>query len=166
MDRMLPKNLRARLKKPFGKLYSNIDEAAEILEKQTITAVGDKVTENLITKKIPFQVCVYDGKTKREEITIPEAVKAFPARAIRVKNPAGEITGEAFQALKDAYESKEKTKIFVVGEEDLLTLAAINLAPIGTYVIYGQPDKGIVAVEVNAKTKKKVEKILGEMIEK
>lgn len=166
MDRVLPKSLRARLKKPFGKLYPSIGEAATILEKQTITAVGDKVTEILITKNLPPWVCVYDGKTKREEIAIPEAVKDFPARAVRVKNPAGEITGEAFQALKDAYESTEKTKIFVAGEEDLLTLAAINLAPVGTYVIYGQPDKGLVAVEVNAKTKKKVEKILAEMIQK
>jgi hypothetical protein len=166
MDRVLPKSLRARLKKPFGKLYPSIGEAAAILEKQTITAVGDKVTEILITRNISPWVCIYDGKTKREEIAIPEAVKAFPARLVPVKNPAGEITDDAFQALKDAYASKEKTKIFVAGEEDLLTLAAINLAPVGTYVIYGQPDKGLVAVEVNAKTKKKVEKILAEMIQK
>lgn len=166
MDHVLPENLRATLKKPFGKLYPNIDEALALLDKQTITAVGDKVTETLITRKIPLRVCIYDGKTKRKEIAIPQAVKEFPARIINIKNPAGEITDEAFQALKHAYASEENTKIYVEGEEDLLTLAAINLAPLGTYVIYGQPDEGMVAVEVNAKTKKKVEKILGEMIRK
>jgi len=92
--------------------------------------------------------------------------KKYPAEELHVKNPAGGITSEAFNAIKDALTSKKKTKIFVEGEEDLLILAAINQAPMGTYVLYGQPDEGAVLVEVNAKTKDLVEKIFAEMVQK
>jgi hypothetical protein len=51
----------------------------------------------------------------------------------------------------------------VSGEEDLLTLPAVLLAKNGSRVFYGQPGKGMVLIEVNAKTKKKVKKLVDEM---
>lgn len=166
MDLVLPESLRARLKIPMGELYPNIDRMLPIVKKKSVISVGDKVTDGLITRGIAPLLCVYDGKTKREEISIPDSISKYGAEYARVKNPAGEITSEAFKVLTDAFTSKKKTKIFVEGEEDLLTLAAIHLAPIGSYVIYGQPDAGAVLVEVNAKTKDFVEKIFAEMIRK
>jgi GTP-dependent dephospho-CoA kinase len=166
MDLVLTENQRAKLKKPFGKLYPGIDAISSLVAGKKVIAVGDKVTDGVITKGIKPQICVYDGRTKRKEIAIPDSIIKYEAIEVSVKNPAGQITGEAFQALKEAFATGIKTKIFVSGEEDLLTVAAINLAPEGTYVIYGQPDEGLVLVEVNAKTKDLVEKILAEMIRK
>jgi uncharacterized protein (UPF0218 family) len=166
MDRVLTENLRAKLKKPFGKLYPDIDSISPLVAGKKVIAVGDKVTDGVITKGIMPQVCVYDGRTKRKEIAVPDSILKYDARAVSVNNPAGQITDDAFQALKEAFATGAKTKIFVSGEEDLLTVAAISLAPVGAYVIYGQPDEGVVAVEVNAKTKDLVEKILAEMIRK
>jgi GTP-dependent dephospho-CoA kinase len=166
MDRVLPENLRAGLKKPFGKLYPDIDAITPLVIGKSVIAVGDKVTDGVITKGITPWICIYDGRTKRKKIAIPDSIKRYDAKAVFVKNPAGQISDEAFQALKEAFTADAKTKIFVSGEEDLLTLAAISLAPAGTYVIYGQPDEGVVLVEVNAKTKDLVEKILVEMIRK
>jgi uncharacterized protein (UPF0218 family) len=166
MDRVLTENQRAKLKKPFGKLYPSIDSISSLVAGKKVIAVGDKVTDGAITKGITPQVCVYDGRTKREKIAVPDSIIKYDARAVSVNNPAGQITGEAFQALKEAFATGVKTKIFVMGEEDLLTVAAISLAPEGSYVIYGQPDEGVVLVEVNAKTKDLVEKILVEMIRK
>jgi uncharacterized protein (UPF0218 family) len=37
----------------------------------------------------------------------------------------------------------------VEGEEDLLTLVAMAVAPLGSFVIYGQPGEGLVVVEVD-----------------
>ncbi|MFZ2456582.1 MAG: DUF359 domain-containing protein [Candidatus Altiarchaeia archaeon] len=166
MDLVLSENQRAGLKKPFGKLYSNIETISPFVAGKKVIAVGDKVTDGAIVKGIAPQVCVYDGRTKRKEIAVPDSIIKYDARAVSVNNPAGQITGEAFQALKAAFASDARTKIFVSGEEDLLTLAAISLAPAGSCVIYGQPDEGVVLVEVNAKTKDLVEKILAEMIRK
>ncbi len=49
--------------------------------------------------------------------------------------------------------------VMVEGEEDLLTLVAVVLAPLGSLVAYGQPDRGIVIVVVSD-----VEKSLAEQI--
>jgi len=47
----------------------------------------------------------------------------------------------------------------VEGKEDILTLVAVVLAPLGSLVAYGQPDRGIVIVVVSD-----VEKSLAEQI--
>jgi GTP-dependent dephospho-CoA kinase len=166
MDLVLTESQRVNLKKPFGKLYPDIDTITPFVAGKKVIAIGDKVTGSAITKGIKPQVCVYDGRTKRRKIAVPDSIIKYDARAVSVKNPAGQITDEAFQALKEAFTTATRTKIFVSGEEDLLTVAAISLAPLGACVIYGQPDEGVVLVEVNAKTKDLVEKILAEMIRK
>ena len=100
----------------------------------------------------------------RKNIKIPEIIKDFQANEIRVKNPAGYITGGLYGAIDKALKSDGKFKIFVDGEEDLAALAAIDLAPIGSLVIYGQPGEGMVLVNVDKKSKEFVAGILKEMI--
>jgi uncharacterized protein (UPF0218 family) len=73
------------------------------------------------------------------------------------------LTEEAVNAVKEALAREGKTKIYVRGEEDLLTLPAILYAPEGSSVVYGQPDKGVVEVKIDAKTKNKVKKIIEDM---
>lgn len=75
---------------------------------------------------------------------------------VSVDNPAGIITDELIRTLCEAFASEKLLRIFVRGEEDLATLPVILLAPIGAVVLYGQPDEGVVFVEV---TKKKKEEI-------
>ena len=84
----------------------------------------------------------------------------FPDKKIvQVKNPQGTITQEAITAIQKALQSKEQTQIVVEGEEDLLTLITVLYAPENSMVIYGQPNKGIVAVKVTAQKKADAEKI-------
>jgi hypothetical protein len=52
----------------------------------------------------------------------------------------------------------------VLGEEDLLTLPAIVEAPIISFVIYGQPEEGIVLVEVDEKKKKEIHALIDAMV--
>ncbi|MBN2250870.1 MAG: DUF359 domain-containing protein [Candidatus Altiarchaeota archaeon] len=163
MDYLLPEKIRNELKRPFGRLVSNLDEITGELKSGYLISVGDKVTENLLERGILPDVCIYDGRTKRVEIPIPESVRDFGVEEIRVKNPAGSLTGDAFKALSKAVASGKKTRIVVEGEEDLLTLAAISRAPKDALVLYGQPDEGAVVIKVDAKIKKRVEKILEEM---
>jgi GTP-dependent dephospho-CoA kinase len=45
-------------------------------------------------------------------------------------------------------------RVIVHGEEDLLTLPILILIPAGSVVLYGQPLKGIVIVNVDSKTRR------------
>lgn len=163
MDLVLPERLRPALKKPFGELVPDLAGSRAALGSKYIIAVGDKVTETLLSMGVTPAVCLYDGKTRRKDIGVAPAIKEYNAREIRVRNPAGAISAEALRAIEDAIRSKEKTRILVDGEEDLLTLAAVKLAPENAIVIYGQPDAGAVLIKIEEKTRKKIEEILEEM---
>lgn len=157
-DLRLPPHLRKKLKKPFGNLVSSVDELD--IESEIIVSVGDKITENLLKAGIEPKVCVYDGKIMRKPVHIPDVIKNFDREEIRIKNPAGSLTKEAFTAIGDALKSKSATKIRVDGEEDLIALIAINLAPEGSVVLYGQPGEGVVVVEVDERKKAYIRDIL------
>lgn len=50
--------------------------------------------------------------------------------------------------------------LIVDGEEDLLALPAILFAPLGSLILYGHWQHGIIAVEVNEQMKKKTQNLL------
>ncbi|HDM88464.1 MAG TPA: DUF359 domain-containing protein, partial [Candidatus Bathyarchaeota archaeon] len=81
----------------------------------------------------------------------------------RTRNPAGTITGESWKTIERAINCSGKTKVIVDGEEDLLTLVAVLSAPDGSIVIYGQPKRGVVVIEVNEKIKQRFHEIISEM---
>lgn len=54
--------------------------------------------------------------------------------------------------------------MIVDGEEDLLTLVAMAVAPLGSFVIYGQPREGVVLVEVDCQANKKAIAFLEAML--
>lgn len=49
--------------------------------------------------------------------------------------------------------SKQTYVILVSGEEDLAVIPCILLSPLETLVLYGQPDKGMVEIEVTLEIK-------------
>jgi uncharacterized protein (UPF0218 family) len=51
----------------------------------------------------------------------------------------------------------------VEGEEDLLTIVAVLYAPDGSFVVYGQPNEGIVVVKATPEKKDEANKLLNEM---
>ena len=71
----------------------------------------------------------------------------------RVKNPAGTISNSLILALKKCIKRK-KGWIEIGGEEDLAVLPALAYAPLGRTLLYGQPNEGIVWVEVDEKMRK------------
>lgn len=157
--RVISSRLRATLKKPLGVLRESMVE----LKAENLVCVGDIVSESAIVGGLTPKLVVYDGRCRRKECGVSPAIEGYAAREVVVDNPAGGITAEAADAVKCAFASSGKTKIRVRGEEDLLTLPAIAYAPDGWKVAYGQPDKGVVEVTVNAKIKNKVKKMLEEM---
>ena len=149
--------LTQEFKKPFGKLYRDFESLLRALDEvkpAKIITVGDVVTASLLESGRMPDLCVIDGKTIRSK-SVGEIKTEF--QEIRVENPAGQITEELRNAIKKSM-AAENVKIFVVGEEDLAVLPVVEFAPLRSAVLYGQPNEGVVLVEVDKVKKKEIKK--------
>ena len=147
---------RGELKEPFGPIVEKI-----VKENFTIT-VGDKCSERALETFVP-DLMIYDGKIKRKPSPqITKKIEEIKWKTIEVENKPGTISDESWIAIELALK-EQPTKIKVTGEEDLLVIPCINLAKNGSVVYYGQPDQGIVKVNINSQTKEKIKKILDKM---
>lgn len=160
---------RKELKSPLGLLIEgSYDETVEklmkLIEKEKpsmIISVGDVVLESLIRKNVFPNVFVIDNKVMRKSIT-PVLAKAHETKY--VKNPAGMLSNESLRVIQKVLkEKRQRIKIVVDGEEDLLTLPAVLYAPENSLVVYGQPERGIVAVEVTKQKKERVRQVIEAM---
>lgn len=123
--------------------------------------VGDVVSRNAAAKGLRRDVMIIDNKEMRVQ-TKPLDVAA--ERTFRVRNEPGTISSNAWAAVNEAVECGNALMI-VDGEEDLLTLVAMAVAPLGSFVIYGQPGQGVVLVQVDDEARKKAHSFLEGMNE-
>lgn len=132
-----------------------------VAHSSAVVTVGDRVTETLqeATGRSP-DVFVVDGRERR---AVREVPRIAHGPTLRAKNPAGTITRDARAAVKKAFAGDKPAMVLIDGEEDLLTIPAVMEAPLGAVVFYGQPLKGVVAVEVTDKSKDGARKILEAM---
>ncbi|WP_416840175.1 GTP-dependent dephospho-CoA kinase family protein [Haloferax sp. DFSO52] len=160
----LPTALRAAFKEPFGPVYTEAEallaDASSEESTAPLVAVGDVVTFYLRRAGRPPDVAVIDGKTKREAVSdeIRRAVET--GRLVEVTNDPGTISRALVAALRDALDADEPTTILVEGEEDLATLPAVLAAPLGSTVVYGQPDEGMVRLTVDEAAKTEMRDLL------
>ena len=113
---------------------------------------------SLLNQKITPDLAIVDLKTKRQQI-FPHLQALGLKPGLTAPNPAGTISRLAIKQLLSCLNQKLPS-LLVDGEEDLLVLPVILLAPLKTTVYYGQPDQGIVQVKVTEKTKAKALKFL------
>jgi hypothetical protein len=165
MTYRLPEELRTRLGAPLGTVYSTEEAKGPDFERlvrsahMTIT-VGDRVTDTLGAMGRTPDVQVVDGVERR----VARAVPTVPyVRLIKVKNPAGTLTEDAISGMKKAFLGKKPARVQVEGEEDLMAMLAIAMAPVSALVFYGQPGVGVVAVKANAVAKSRNRSILAKM---
>jgi uncharacterized protein (UPF0218 family) len=164
----LTRDLRNRLKRPLGELVRGpIPEpylkVRDELEKHPIVTVGDVVTENVLKLGIRPIVALYDLKTKRKEYS-PKIEDS--AVFLTVTNPPGVITKALLDAVRKAFGLAGRGRnvhILVNGEEDLGAIPAVLYAPLGSIVLYGQPDEGVVLIKVTPECKRRCAKILASM---
>ncbi len=143
---------RTRLKHPYGQLIvggteKTIPKLVKIIAQEApskIIAVGDAVSLGMIKYGLEASIYIIDQKTLRTDISN----KISGLKELVVSNPAGEVTEEAYETLKLVLKEEKSTVIRVEGEEDLLTLPIILLAPIGSIIVYGQPYVGLVIIRV------------------
>jgi uncharacterized protein (UPF0218 family) len=166
----LPESLREELSKPRGALVKGKKDyvsrkVAEFVMKASapkVITVGDVVTRSLISKGVKPDLAIIDGKTLRG----PEERMDYKVdETYKLTNPAGLITSDAWKVIDKALKRNKKIQIIVDGEEDLLGIPVVLLAPKGSLMIYGQPNEGIVIVTVNDEITQFAERILSRMEE-
>lgn len=158
----LPENLREQLKAPLGVLLKDTSKEnilQHIPRDSFIITVGDATTEKMFTFNLIPSLSIVDGLEKRQKRTIPsgDVINLF------CDNPAGEITAQSIDVIKDALESELPVQIIVNGEEDLLVIPACVYAPQNAIVLYGQPNEGLVIVKITQEIRNKTQQLLNLM---
>ncbi|MDV3243590.1 MAG: DUF359 domain-containing protein [Nitrososphaerales archaeon] len=161
----LPQEMRAELSRPLGRLFppgeiDGIGFAKAVGSSSMVIAVGDRVTETLgKIGRIP-ELQIVDAKENRKAREPPRV--PFAA-LVKVRNPAGTITMEAIEGIRQALHGKKPARVMVDGEEDLLAIPALVLAPLSASLFYGQPGRGIVMIIADEPTKARNRAIMKRM---
>jgi uncharacterized protein (UPF0218 family) len=157
----LPPALREAFKEPFGPLYTDIDALLAEADEPIVT-VGDVVTYHLREAGHEPHVAVVDGLTERDAIPeeVRQGLEGAGERRIDIVNEPAALSRDLLIALRDATDAEEDTLLVVEGEEDLATLPAVLVTPLGGSVVYGQPGEGMVLIEVTAEARAEIRDLL------
>ncbi len=158
----LPDSLRDQLKIPLGILLpidqdnkTNIQKY--LSDESYIITVGDRTTEKMIDFDLIPSLQIIDGLEKRIKRDIIKLGSAFE---LKIDNPAAEITLESIEIIKKAFSLNPPIRLTVNGEEDLLVLPACIHAPENSVILYGQPNKGLVLVQITTEIRNKAQALL------
>jgi uncharacterized protein (UPF0218 family) len=160
----LPEAAREEMRQPLGPVVTESDLVLHLRKSDTIITVGDMVTLTLTAAGYPVALAVFDFKTKRDKTRdFRERLKALPGDRVLARNPPATITRELWDAVESAVlrvNTGERVLLEVEGEEDLAAIPAILLAPEGAKVLYGMPDRGIVVVLIDKRSRRMARRLL------
>jgi GTP-dependent dephospho-CoA kinase len=163
------------LKKPLGDFIPDNEVTKQkiltyVKEASLVAAVGDATTFKLLSFDLIPEISILDGKERRSKVEdpyVPKNGRSFDEQGIatieelKCTNPPSTISKDAYTVLKFVIERKRfPVRIFVEGEEDLLTLPMVTMSPDGAIVLYGQPLEGIVIIKVTETIRKKAKSLM------
>lgn len=165
---ILTPELRDELKSPLGLLIKGsvddvIRELRELIESVKpvkIISVGDVISRSMLERGLPLNVFIVDNRSMRKPT---EPIKFRVDRIMRLTNPAGTIMDDAWRIIGEAAKLDGLVEVLVDGEEDLLTIVAVLVAPEKSMVVYGQPNEGVVVINVDKEAKIRMHGILERM---
>lgn len=149
---VLPQNLRSKLHEPFGEIINSIPKN---LNPDNVVTIGDITTKKFNNVKAGQLLSIVDFTVERRKKfnQISELGFREDLEVIKVNNPPGQISWDLFLAIINAFKDKKRKIVLVNGEEDLAVLPVLLAAPLSFSIYYGQPDEGLVEIEVNEKSK-------------
>lgn len=161
----LPEKLRDQLKKPLGILIPEHDATKENISRNIakdafVITVGDATTEKMIKFDFDVSLQIVDSLEKRNKRDLPESKMET---ILTCENPAAEITEESVSMIRKAFGMTSPVRIIVKGEEDLLVLPVAVYAPNNSVILYGQPNEGLVIVQVTEEIRNKASSIMNSM---
>ena len=146
---LLKKERRNLFKKPFGKIYSTLNDInRSLLEDHFTISIGDETTNNLLNADIIPEIGIIDNIIERKASKHNIEYNAVTLNAV---NPPGSITDELWTAIQKSFNIAGKSNVLIVvdGEEDLAVIPCVLMAPEGSLILYGQPGEGVVLVETD-----------------
>ncbi len=156
----LPGNLRALCSRVFPRSY-RLHALTARIGRRLYACVGDNVAARALSLGFKPKLVIYDCRSHRRSIPCLSPPKDY--KVLTVKNPPSTITLQALNAIRECIRRDNYCCIRVEGEEDLLLLPVVLLAPLESLVAYGQPGLGVVVVECDHYAKKTASKILEAM---
>jgi uncharacterized protein (UPF0218 family) len=156
------------------------------MEWTKMIAVGDIIVNSLLEKGIELDIKVIDFRSRRKPLKkkfqilnnksqINNKSKILNSKSLEIENSdlfgtwnlglsasinkPGTINIKTVEKLRKLVK-KGKGWLVIDGEEDLLALPAILFAPLGSLVLYGHWQLGVVGVEVTENSKKRAISLL------
>lgn len=162
----LTENLRSGLKKPLGILIPDYEVtrssvSSKIPKDAFVITVGDATTDKMISFGFSPSLQIVDSLEKRNKRDLPGG---YVKTILECTNPAAEITEQSISTIKQAFAMATPVRIIVNGEEDLLVLPVALYAPDNSVVLYGQPNEGLVLVQVTEEIRNKAKSIMDLMV--
>lgn len=160
----LPEAMRPELRIPLGRLTDAAGFDREVKGLGKLVTVGDYVTAAALSATQRPRIAIVDFHIERRP---DDRLKDLPlyegVRSLEVENPAGQIAAGTWDALMQAYDHPGPVVIRVRGEEDLMALPAIAMAPPGFVVAYGLPARGAVLVDATGESRGRADAFLARM---
>jgi len=168
VDYSITESLREDLRIPKSKIFEGDnpivtkDMISHIQKKgfKHVVCVGDEVSRDLLQNGFKPKNIIVDGKVMRKPIDYLNEIVGKYSNKFSLTNKPGTIAKKVWKTLKDAL--KQESAVVVKGEEDLLAIPTILLSDIDTAIIYGQPGRGKVIIEVDEERKEIWRKKLAE----
>ena len=111
--------------------------------------MGDVCAITFIKLGLRMDVAAVDYMTRRGKLRKMKELSDWATLVFPLKNPAATVSRESWAVFERALRDTGRVLIEVEGEEDLLVIPAVLLAPQGARVIYGLPDVGLVVAKVD-----------------
>lgn len=112
-----------------------------------LVAVGDRVSRDLIAHDLVPDTAIVDGRERRSDLPGSFTLPVERSRTLTARNPAGVITKDGLDRVREATAVTAPSVVRVDGEEDLLALPALLFARPGTLVVYGHWEHGAMVLE-------------------
>lgn len=153
------------LKRPLGILVEDSRISSDTIQRyvsdaKMVISVGDATTERLISLGIVPDIQIVDGRERRSSRA---EVKHMHRKELRCTNPPGTVSRDAMDAVNRALSLEKPVRIYVDGEEDLLGLAVLRLAPAGSVMLYGQPLEGVVVLRIDDEIRERYRHLLSKL---
>ena len=137
-------------KRPLGKLYVDFEDAIPMIKEASfLISVGDQTTKNLVDIDLIPDLGIIDNRIQRKDHNY-DIIRT--ENILNADNPAGTITENLWETIEEAIsltlEDSGNRIIVVKGEEDLAVLPCLLIAPEDAVILYGQPNEGLVFVNV------------------
>jgi hypothetical protein len=150
LDAELNKDIIIELKKPLGELYPDFEDAIDVIKSSKfLISVGDATFSNLIKYEIYPNLAIIDNLIQRKNY---DHDVIHTENILKANNPAGYITDDLWETIGRALRLCDNGECYVIdvaGEEDLAVLPCILMASEDTTILYGQPNEGLVVLNVS-----------------